>query len=1134
MKVVRGAGSAPRVKLAVWRRRTALIAGIGLLMAASTGTTAQAAERHVLDPVLSLTGGTATSSIDPVPDPGSVHPEKTFNDPCGVATDTYGDLYVANGATSTVHQVEGESRFEGRIDVFSPSGEFLTEIADEFWPCSLAVDSTGRLFVRREATETVVRYDPSTYEPSAGKVAYSAIPTQIATNVLGLAIDRADDRLFVAKALTGGKYSIEVLRPDGSVEETFFEGEFGPPRGLDVWAQSGNLLASGAASNEQPNDARAFVIGGASHAIEVTLEGTPTQKFGFGFGLAGVAVDQSNGDLYVGDTVIHHAADQFDSAGNFIGQIALGTNGLIRSEPFSEVAVDQGENSPNKGYVYVTSGFQASNSHLYAFAPVALESPAVRGERAEDVGPSEAVLAAEINPHGFETTYRFEYGFANCASNPCQSTPLPAASAGAGGAFQPVSVPVTGLVPGATYHFRLVATSHCDPGEPAAECTTEGPGGTFSTFPSPPAQNCPNADRRTGFSARLPDCRAYELVTPPNTNGRVPTATVFGEESYSMPVLLASPDGESLAFGTEGGAIPQLGGGGFHDTYLSVRGPGGWNSHFTGLDGSQAQEPDPTGQSSDYSYSFWFVRGDKGSLATSAGASYLRGPAGQIEPVGVGGLDTDLGARDRWISPGGAHVIFTSDEGSLEAGGPPAGVEGIYDRSPGGPTRVISLLPHDVSLTAGETLSYLGASADGSAVAFKVAGVGKLVSEAPTYVRINGGTAEAAPPGATFGGLSDQGRYLFYAHGGDLFRFDVVTEATVPVGSGGQSVFVNVPADGTRAYFSSTVVLTGGEENEQGAKAAAGQPNLYVWDAASDQVRFIATVDEEDIIGEPPPFGGEPTLIGGLGLWTSDAVAADQSLVRGPANDPSRSDAAGGVLAFESRANLTGYDSKGFTEVYRYELATGKLDCISCSPVGAPPSSPAHLESRYAARLHSVPPLNAVSLIDNVAAGGKRIFFESGDSLSFEDTDGTSDVYGWEEQGFGGCQVPAGCIGLISSGRSAFANYLFGVSGDGRDVFFWSGDELTAEDTSDTPSIYDARIGGGFAAPVGDVPCRGEACQGGFAPAPSLPAPISSAVTAGNLRPHHGHHAKRKGHHRKHHRKHHRHHRRHRTGEGRR
>ena len=44
-----------------------------------------------------------------------------------------------------------------------------------------------------------------------------------------------------------------------------------------------------------------------------------------------------------------------------------------------------------------------------------------------------------------------------------------------------MSATLEGLSPDTTYHFRLVATNHCDAGEPARECMVAGPDTTFKT-----------------------------------------------------------------------------------------------------------------------------------------------------------------------------------------------------------------------------------------------------------------------------------------------------------------------------------------------------------------------------------------------------------------------------------------------------------------------------------------------------------------------------------------------------------------------------------------------------------------------------------------------------------------------------
>lgn len=1112
-------------RVALWERRSKMsifVVAAAAILLAGGAPAARAAAGHVLDPALSLAGAPGTISSDPVPDPGTAHPAKAFNDPCGVVTDSHGDIYVANGAGSTVHEVSGESRFDGRIDVFAPNGEFLAEIVNEHWPCSLAVDSAGRVFVEQFWLKNVVRYDPVLYEPQSGKIEYGSGATTLedTSGTVGLTLNPANDHLYLARG--GGLASwVEdwTAEHGGGGSTRFGEGEVPEATSIDVWGQNGDIFASGSAPSE-PNVARAYLIDGATHKVESPpLDGSDTPDGGFGFtaGRAGVAIDQENGDLYLADVITHHVVDQFTAGGAYIGQIKLGANGLKNSEPFSDVTVDQGAQSPNQGYVYVTSGFQPSNSHLYAFAPLELSPPEVSGERAEAVGRGEALLAAELNPHGAATAYRFEYGPADCAGGGCASAPVPDAAGGSGATFSRVSVPVGGLSAGTTYHFRLVATSHCNPAEPEEECVVSGPDTTFTTFPPAQAPSCANAALRTGSSAGLPDCRAYELVTPADTNGRVPGATIFGEGVGSAPQPLAAPSGESLLFGVEGGALPGLGGGGFHDAYVARRGPVGWSTTFAGLDGTQAQEPFETGTSADHEYSLWAVGGTKGTLANPPGTiggatmNYLRGPGGTVGPIGVGSLGADPRAKGHWVTPGAGHLIFSS-EAQLEPGAPPAGTTAIYDRRPDA-TVVVSVLPDGTAPGAGEDAAFQGVSADGSAVAFKLGGA-MYVHRSGEATRL----AIAAP--STFAGLSADGRFLFYAAGDDLFRFDATTATTEPIGSGGESTAVNVSPDGSHVYFVSPSVLSG-DANSEGAKALSGEQNLYAWDAGSKAVRFVATVEQEDVTGEAPPVGGAGNPIGGLGLWTSDAVASGQGQFVGPANDPSRSDPSSGVLVFESRAQLTQYDNGGHSEIYRYAPSDETLTCVSCSPIEAPPVSEARLESRYAPRLHSVPPVNAVSRIDNVTASGNRVFFESGDALAPEDTDQTNDVYEWEAGGIGGCAEAGGCIALISSGRSAGPNYLYGVAAGGRDVFFWSGDQLVGQDTSGAPSLYDARELGGFPPPASPQPCQGEACQGMLTAPPTLATPATSSPLSSR-----GHRPRKKKHHHKHrrHKRSHRHH----------
>ncbi len=1100
------------------------VLALGLFALVAIAPAARAATGHILDPTLSLAGSCGVASLtsfDEVEDPGCPYPPpgeggpRPFNDPCGVATDAYGDIYLANGATSS-----GGS--EGVIDVFSPAGRFLTAVPNAEQPCTLTVDSLGRIYVRLQPLGlrgSLVRYDPTTYEPLSEKIAYGPVPTEVLDSkqdaVNGPEADTENGLIYVAR-----DSSVDSIEPDGTGVQSFGVGELQSSEDTTVWGQNGDVYVT-AAPVENQLAARAFVIDGTTGKVKKTISGCSlaSEGFSYQFGRAGISADQVNGDFYVADVVNHHVVDQFNAAGECVAQLRVGPNGLKASEPFADVAVDEGPNSPNKGYVYATSGNQKTNSHLYAFAPLVLEAPEIKEESALEITTTEAVLSAQLNPHGAATTYQFEYGTADCGGGTCQSVPVPAGNGGSGAAFHLVSAAIAGLAPGTTYHFRLVASSHCNPSAPEEVCVAKGPDRTFVTYPAGSPGPCENAALRVGASARLPDCRAYELVTPSDTNGRVPTAALFGEGRSAPPFLLATVDGSNLLFGTEGGAIPGLGGGGFHDSYLASRQAGGWRTEFAGLDAAQAHEPTEVGISPDHAYSLWAVAGGKGTLSggegSSALATYIRLPSGAVEPLGVGSLGVAPRAEGNLISAGTGNVVFSvnaeasAEQDKLEAKAT-ANAKSIYDRTPGGPTRVVSLLPGDQTPADGESATYLGAAPQAASVVFRLGGEGGSL-----YERVGDSeTVKVTDGPASFGGISTDGSRVVYVKGGDIFSFEV-GGPTSAVGSGGKSTLVNVSADGSHVYFVSPVVMAAGEANGNGEEATVGAQNLYAWDAASNEVHFVGMVEPVDVEGEVSPTSPESSFrIEGLGLWVQDLDQSQQARYIGPADDPSRTTADGRVFVFESRASLTAYENAGHPEIYRYEAESGRLDCISCSPVGAPPSSRARLEAPYPQTLTSIPPVNASSIIENIAAGGNRVYFESGDSLSFEDTDQTGDVYEWEAEGAGGCTAARGCIQLISSGHSGTSNYLYGVGASGRDVFFWTGDTLTSQDQSDAPSIYDAREGGGFPETAQAVPCAGDACQGPLSAPPPLASPGTSTFSSPS----------RPRHHRKHHRKRHRHH----------
>jgi streptogramin lyase len=100
-------------------------------------------------------------------------------------------------------------------------------------------------------------------------------------------------------------------------------------------------------------------------------------------------------------------------------------------------------------------------------------APSLANTISSNVGETDADVQADVNPNGQVTSYWFEYGTdTNYGSS---TSPLPA---GSGSSSIAALDSLTGLTPGTTYHFRVVASSSAG--------TTHGQDTTFTTQPPPP------------------------------------------------------------------------------------------------------------------------------------------------------------------------------------------------------------------------------------------------------------------------------------------------------------------------------------------------------------------------------------------------------------------------------------------------------------------------------------------------------------------------------------------------------------------------------------------------------------------------------------------------------------------------
>jgi hypothetical protein len=581
---------------------------------------------------------------------------------------------------------------------------------------------------------------------------------------------------------------------------------------------------------------------------------------------------------------------------------------------------------------------------------------------------------------------------------------------------------------------------------------------------------CPNEQFRTGASVRLPDCRAYELVTPSQLNVLPQAGMGNGADGarFTTPPVLSG--GDRYIWQSTPTGIPGTESSGAVNLYAAQRTDAGWINSRLSPTAAQAEAAEPGSFSSDQQYNLFLVEGYRGGSLAFATCStcqllYLRHPDGTFHLFGEGTVPTatdtdgfengfvdDPFPSARWISPGGGHQIFESLV-QLTPEAPTNHNPQVYDRTPSG-LKLDSILPDE---SVPSEASFAGSSIDGATVLFKAGGnLYARLDDARTVEVASGGLGEVVT-----GGVSTDGSRAFFVQAGNISYYDFGTETVVPVSSTGNATLVQVSPDGSRAYFlSETEIISG--------KGTPGAPNLYVWDGSS--IKFIATVSSEDLAHGFPVYG--------LALWSPGFEARTAATNASRLLDTARTTPDGSVFVFESRAQLTSYPNEGHIEIYRYEDTSENLACISCSP--DQPSSTGDSELAPAVAELGGFQMNQFLEVPNLSTDGRQVVFESRGALLPGDVNGAEDVYEWRD----------GTLSLISTGHAVQPSEIFGVTPSGNDIFFETGEKLVGEgQETGALAIYDARVGGGLASQQTGQPlkCVGEACQG--QPSGSQPLP---------------------------------------------
>jgi hypothetical protein len=729
----------------------------------------------------------------------------------------------------------------------------------------------------------------------------------------------------------------------------------------------------------------------------------------------------------------------------------------------------------------------------------------IESESSPDVSATEARLEAKINPGGGETAYHFEYGPA--AGSYAASVPIPSGEIAGTLTGKSVSAVLTSLTPGTTYHYRVVAANAL-PGD------VDGPDQTFTTLAavgsgSPPS--CPNEQLRAEqpYGLTLPDCRAYELVSPAEKNGSDAT------DPFADSTTRASVSGEAITYDSRG-SFAEPAGASYEDQFLSRRGPDGWSTQSITLPYKAYQT---AGLINPYRGLFFTPELSEGLAITDIPLT------GESPPVWELYMADFANGSYRWLSrpSTGTEPYLESVEGAplpLAASTDLSHV--VFDEGEWVNGRAIPIaITNNGKDIVGSVIGsgddvWHAVSADGSRVflsSLESCGFGCSVPTA-LYVRENieeeqsaiGAKGECTEPAkactvevsagaARFWGASADGSTVFYTEGEDLHRYEVESGHTTAITSNGKvQGVVQISEDGSYVYFVAEGVLSG--KNAEEHEPVAGQPNLYVSHEGGAPT-FIATLAKGQRSGN-----GQEEIPGDESDWGRGFPQAD------PETNTAAVTLDGTRLAFESERSLTDYDNElaessvetcdeihgerktnnNCQEIYLYDAETSRLVCASCNPSGARPIGPSSL--RTGSQNKSV----GASYRPRDFSEAGTLFFDSYDALVPHASDGRQNVYEFEN----------GHVYPISDVAGGDESFFLDASANGENVFFGTADQLVAQDRDNRVDVYDARVGGGFSAPGSAPQCdNGDSCKPPATPQPGIfGAPASATFSgAGNITP---------------------------------
>jgi hypothetical protein len=664
------------------------------------------------------------------------------------------------------------------------------------------------------------------------------------------------------------------------------------------------------------------------------------------------------------------------------------------------------------------------------------------------------------------------------------------------------------------------------------------------------AAGCPNEQLREAqvYGSRLPDCRAYEQVSPVLKN--------LTDAAGEPEIVQAAPSGDGVSFFAVAPFPGTAGSGGQVPTYLGVRSLGGDEWLTEGL--LPAADPGSTDQviglTEDLARTILLaeepplVPGEPPHGPETRYAYVEDNATGSYQLLAANIGPGKLSFAD--ATPGGSRILFET-KAQLTANAVP-GTYNLYEwneaKPPGERISLAGVLPDNKAPIGGSVAGPGGLavktadglkpggstsefytqntiSEDGARIFFTEAfaetepGKGIVYMRVPAAERTVQVSAGNAP--AYWRAATPSGSFVFYTEGEDLYRFNVASETREALTSGAAGVqgTLGISDDASYIYFVATGKLASNRNGNE-EEAEAGADNLYELHEET-ATHTVGTTFIARLLGEESGEKRDESD------WRDYDKGASEG--NGPSGGEKSSRVApnGEAVLFSSVSQLTSYHNYGEIELYLYDaerpLSSGNPACISCNPSGIPANSGARLTSSNL-DLPAYPAKRNAFLTHNLSSDGSRVFFQTEEALVPGDTDNQMNVYEWERpreetdpqetEATDSCERASpsfskqdgGCIYLISTGQSAQPSYFGDASESGDDVFFFTRQSLVSQDQDLNVDVYDARVDGGIAAqnpPPPPAPCTDEtSCRTSSDPSPAFDAPTSATITGeGNLTP---------------------------------